>query len=108
MGSQRLTRGADHDPLLRSLQRKRGSSGKIEAFQVQIVAGEHKLVAGINYSETLPEAVKLFSVCIILANAAMLDWKAHQIDIKSAYLNASLDETVHIRRESMQAPKGNV
>ena len=34
---------------------------------------------------------------MVLANAAMLDWEIHQVDIKSAYLNVPLKETVYMR-----------
>ena len=33
--------------------------------------------------------------------AAALDWEVHQIDIKTAYLNGSLDEEIY-----MDQPKG--
>ena len=42
-------------------------------------------------------APKLPSVRVVLANAAMLDWEIHQVDIKSAYLNAPLKETVYMK-----------
>ena len=42
-------------------------------------------------------AAKLPSVRVVLANAAMLDWEIHQVDIKSAYLNAPFKETVYMK-----------
>ena len=41
------------------------------------------------------------SVRVILANAAEQDWEIHQIDVKSAYLQAPLKETIY-----MQPPRG--
>jgi hypothetical protein len=41
------------------------------------------------------------SVRVVLANAAQQDWEIHQVDIKSAYLNALLEETVY-----MKPPRG--
>ena len=40
-------------------------------------------------------------VHLVLANAAQLDWQIHHIDIKSAYLNADLKETI-----DMKPPRG--
>ena len=62
-----------------------------------IVAGGHKQIEGINYTETFSAAAKLPSVCVVLAKAAMLDWEIHHVDIKSAYLNAPLKETVYMK-----------
>ena len=36
-------------------------------------------------------------VHVILANVEMLDWEVHQVDIKSAYLNALLNKTVYMK-----------
>jgi hypothetical protein len=37
------------------------------------------------------------SVHVILGNAAAQDWEIHQVDIKSAYLNAPLKETIYMK-----------
>ena len=41
------------------------------------------------------------TVHVVLANAAEKDWEIEHVDVKSAYLNAPLKETVY-----MQAPHG--
>jgi len=41
------------------------------------------------------------SVRVVLGNAASQDWEIHQVDIKSAYLNAPLKETIY-----MKPPRG--
>ena len=41
------------------------------------------------------------TVCVVLANAAEQDWEIEHVNMKSAYLNAPLKETVY-----MQAPHG--
>ena len=41
-------------------------------------------------------AAKMPTVCAVLANAAELDWEIDHIDVKSAYLNAPLKETVYM------------
>ena len=45
---------------------KCGPTGEIEKYHVQIVAGGHKQVKGINYSETFSVAVKMSSIHVIL------------------------------------------
>jgi hypothetical protein len=45
--------------------------------------------------------MNMTTICTVLAIAAHHDWEIHQIDIKSAYLNAELKDTIY-----MQAPPG--
>ena len=61
------------------------------------MAGGHKQVEGINFMETFSAAVKMLSVHVVLVNATEQDWEIHQIDVKSAYLQAPLKETIYLR-----------
>jgi hypothetical protein len=54
------------------------------------VAGGHRQVEGVNYSETFSAAAKMPAVRAVLANAAHQDWEIEHVDVKSAYLNAPL------------------
>jgi hypothetical protein len=79
------------------LKEKRGPNGEIDSYGVRIVAGGHKQVEGVNYTETFSAAAKMPSVRVVLANTMEQDWEIHHIDIKSAYLNAPLKEAVYMR-----------
>ena len=46
------------------------------------------------------------SVCLILALAAAKDWRVHHLEIKSAFLNDELAETVFVRQPPGFAVKG--
>ena len=37
------------------------------------------------------------TVHVVLANAATQDWEIDHVDIKSAYLNATLKETIYMK-----------
>ena len=41
--------------------------------------------------------VYISNIHVVLANAAEQDWEIHQIDVKSAYLQALLKETIYMR-----------
>ena len=73
----------------------------MQTYRVHIIAGGHKQVEGVNYTETFAAATKLPLVRVILANVARLDWEIHHVDVKSAYLNAPLKERVY-----MKIPRG--
>ena len=47
--------------------------------------------------ENFSAAEKMPTVHIVLANAAKQDWEINHVDVKSAYLNATLNETVYMR-----------
>ena len=68
---------------------------------MRIVAGGHRQVEGVNYSETFSSAAKMPTVWVVLANAATQDWEIEHVDVKSAYLNAMLKETIY-----MKPPRG--
>ena len=51
--------------------------------------------------ETFSATAKMPTVHIVLANAAHQDWEIKHIDVKSAYLNAKLKETIY-----MKPPRG--
>ena len=80
---------------------KRGPDGEIQKYRVRIVAGGHRQVQGVNYTKTFSTAAKMPTVRAVLANAAHQDWEIEHVDVKSAYLNAELKETIY-----MKAPRG--
>jgi len=79
------------------LKIKRGPNGEVQSYCVWIVAGGHRQVEGLNYTETFSAAVKMPTICIVLANAAEQDWEIEHVDVKSAYLNALLKETIYMK-----------
>ena len=83
------------------LKEKRGPDSQIIKRKVRLVAGGHKQTKGIDYNETFAAAVKVPSICVVLAYAAQQDWEIHHIDIVAAYLNADINCEVY-----MEPPQG--
>ena len=75
---------------------KTDPDGTITERRYRIVAGGHKQKKGIDYNETFSSAAKMPTVRVMLADAAQRHLEIHQIDIKSAYLNAPLEELVYM------------
>ena len=88
-----------HNAILCSavLKEKHGPDGEITSYQVCIVTGGHRQVEGVNYSKTFSSAAKMPTLWVILVNAATQDWEIEHVDIKSAYLNATLKEMIHMK-----------
>ena len=96
-----LPKGHTAIPCSEVLKIKRGPNGEIQSYRVRIVAGGHRQVEGVNYSETFLAAAKMPTVHAVLANTAQQDWEIEHVDVKGTYLNAPLKETVY-----MKAPRG--
>ena len=96
-----LPKGHNTIPCSAVLKEKRGPDGEITSYRVHIVAGGHRQVEGVNYSETFSSVAKMPTVRVILANAAIQDWEIEHVDVKSAYLNTMLKETIY-----MKPPRG--
>ena len=79
------------------LKGKHGLDGEITSYQVRIVTGGHRQVKGVNYSETFSSTAKMPTIQVILVNAATQDWEIEHVDVKSAYLNATLKETIYMK-----------
>ena len=88
-----------HNAILCSavLKEKHGPDGEITSYQVCIVTGGHRQVEGVNYSKTFSSAAKMPTLWVILVNAATQDWEIEHVDIKSAYLNVTLKETIYMK-----------
>jgi hypothetical protein len=58
---------------------------------------------GVDYDETYSPVVRYASLRCLSAMAAHYDWEVHHMDVKSAYLNGKLEETIY-----MAQPEGYV
>ena len=65
-----LPKGHTVIPCREVLREKQGPTGDIEYYQIRIVAGGHKQIEWVNYTETFSTAAKMPSVYIVLENAA--------------------------------------
>ena len=92
-----LPKGHNIIPCSAMLKEKCGPDGKITSYQVHIVAEGHRQLEGVNYSETFSSTAKMPTLWVILANAATHDWEIKHVDIKSAYLNVALKETIYMK-----------
>ena len=67
----------------------------------RLVAQGYTQVEGIDFDETFAPVARLESIRILLAIASHLNFKLYQIDVKSVFLNAMLQEEVYVEQ-----PKG--
>ena len=96
-----LPTGQTAIPCSEFMRVKRGPDSKVQSYRVRIIAGRHRQVEEVNYTETFSATAKMPTVQAVLANAVHQDWEIKHVDVKSAYLNAPLKETIY-----MKAPRG--
>ena len=82
-----LPKGQTAIPCSEVLQVKQGPGGEVQSYRVRIMAGGHRQVEGVNYTETFSVAAKMPTVRTVLANASHQDWEIEHVDVKSAYLD---------------------
>jgi hypothetical protein len=76
---------------------KRDSKGNVERFKATLVAKGFTQKEGVDYNETFSPVSKKDSfkiVRIVMALVAHYDLELHQMDVKTAFINGDLDETI--------------
>ncbi|CAM9648052.1 unnamed protein product [Phaeothamnion confervicola] len=73
-------------------------NNNIERFKARLVARGFSQVPGLDYDESMTHSpvVRHTTLRAVLAHAAQANWPVHQMDVKTAYLKAPLDETVYM------------
>jgi len=80
---------------------KKNSLGEITRYKARFVAKGYKQQKGQDFQETYCPTMKLTTLRVLLAFAAHHGLKLKQLDVKTAYLNAPIEEEVYIEQ-----PKG--
>jgi hypothetical protein len=77
---------------------KHAADGSIEKYKARFVAKGYSQVEGIDYEETFSPVARYSSIRSILALAAQMGWKIHQMDVKTTFLNGVIEEEVYIEQ----------
>ena len=75
---------------------KRDSKGNVERYKARLVAKGFTQKEGIDYKETFSPVSTKDSFRIIMALVAHFDLELHQMDVKTAFLNGDIDETIYM------------
>ena len=75
---------------------KRDSKGDVERYKARLVTKGYAQKEGIDYKETFSPVSSKDSFRTIMALVAYFDRKLHQMDVKTAFLNGDIDETINM------------
>ena len=67
-----------------------------EKFTARLVAKGYSQTEGIDYHETFSPTAKMSSIRILLQLAVRNSYDIHQLDVKSAYLNADINAEIYL------------
>ena len=87
-------------------KRKRGIDGKVETFKARLVAKGYTQKEGVHCEETFSPVAMLKSIRILLSIATCLDYEIWQMDIKTAFLNGYLEESIYMMQSEGFVAKG--
>ena len=76
---------------------KQGPNGE-EKYKARFVAKGYSQVAGIDYHETFSPTARITSVRMLMQLAVEKGMVVHQMDVKTAYLNAPIDCELYIEQ----------
>ena len=75
---------------------KRDSKGDVERYKACLVTKGYTQKEGIDYKETFSPVSSRDSFRIIMALVAHFDLELHHMDVKTAFLNCDIDETIYM------------
>jgi transposase InsO family protein len=94
----RLPPGAKTLPVMWVYTCKRDDRGNIVRYKARLVAKGFRQREGVDYTEVFAPVSKYATLRSLLAVVAQRNLELHQLDIKTAFLNAELHEEIYINQ----------
>ncbi|GKA21721.1 ribonuclease H-like domain-containing protein [Tanacetum coccineum] len=83
---------------MRLFKHKFHADRTLSRYKVRLVANGSSQQLGIDFDETFSPVVKLATIRTVLSLDVSRKWPIHQLDVKNAFLNGDLSETVYMYR----------
>ena len=77
---------------------KRNQDGKVVRYKARLVAQGYDQILGVDYNETYSPVVSRKVIRIMTALLVENNWDCHHVDVKCAYLNSDIKETIFIKQ----------
>ena len=76
---------------------KKDPEGNVIKHKARLVAKGYAQQFGVDFDEVYAPVARIETVRVLLALAAQGGWEVHHMDVKSAFLNGDLSETVYVQ-----------
>nr|GEZ11479.1 ribonuclease H-like domain-containing protein [Tanacetum cinerariifolium] len=89
--------------LIRSMwlfKHKFHADGTLSLYKARLIANGSSQQLGVDFDETFSPVVKSATIRTVLSLAVSRKWPIHQLDVKNAFLNGDLSETVYMHQPS--------
>ena len=77
---------------------KKDPGGNVVKHKARLVAKGYAQRQGVDFDEAFAPVAGIETVRVLLALAAQGGWEVHHMDVKSAFLNGDLTETVYVQQ----------
>ncbi|GKA20832.1 ribonuclease H-like domain-containing protein [Tanacetum coccineum] len=74
------------------------ADGTLSRYKTRLVANGSSQQLGVDFDETFSPVVKPATIRTVLSLAVSRQWPIHQLDVKNAFLNSDLSETVYMHQ----------
>nr|GEW22904.1 ribonuclease H-like domain-containing protein [Tanacetum cinerariifolium] len=74
------------------------ADGTLSRYKARLVANGSSQQLGVDFDETFSLVVKPITICMVLSLVVSCQWPIHQLDVKNAFLNGDLSETVYMHQ----------
>ena len=77
---------------------KEGPNGEVLKHKARLVVRGFLQKAGNDYGEVFAPVARMETFRLVVLIASLTNWKIHQMDVKSAFLNSPLEEEVFVKQ----------
>mmetsp|Transcript_14864 Transcript_14864/g.25335 ORF Transcript_14864/g.25335 Transcript_14864/m.25335 type:complete len:1270 (-) Transcript_14864:150-3959(-) len=76
---------------------KKDHEGNIIRYKSRLVAKGYSQIEGVDYNQVFSPVIRPESIRLLFNKSIVEKWKMEQVDIKTAFLNGTLEEEIYIR-----------
>ena len=85
---------------------KKNPQGEVIKHKARLVVKGYSQRKGLDYDEIYAPVVRFETIRMLIALAALKNWKIHHLDVKSAFLNGEINEVIYVKQPEGFLVKG--